>query len=262
MLADEIAAWEKKIREIGGTVNSERISVDGIVLNNCYLQFPLVVVENIYHQNYGLSLDRESIVVDIGANAGVSALFLAQNSAVTKVIGFEPLVPIFRMLQDNLSLNRELAKKIEVFNFGLGERSEKLTVRYSRDHAMSASMRGIYDRYYQSVDSNEQIEIFDAAAVIDDIFSKHPDQQIVLKMDCEGAEFEILPRLAEKGLLGRVGVLIVEFHDKQPSDLIDLLHRSGFTSFVEWNRRDINIGMIRSVRRTSSVDALDSGIAS
>lgn len=79
MLADEIAAWEKKIREIGGTVNSERISVDGIVLNNCYLQFPLVVVENIYHQNYGLSLDRESIVVDIGANAGVSALFLAQN---------------------------------------------------------------------------------------------------------------------------------------------------------------------------------------
>jgi FkbM family methyltransferase len=260
-IENDLAVWHRKIREMGGTIDGEIIHVDGLTLKNCYLQFPLIVVENLYHQNYGLSLRKKSVVIDVGANAGVSALFLAKNPMIDRVICFEPLAPIFRMLQENLDLNRNLSERIEIFNFGLGRSDETFTINYSRDHAMSASVAGIYDRYYDSVDSKERIHISDAAAVVGDICRRFPDRQLILKMDCEGAEFQILPRLAECGLLAGVEALVVEFHDQKPDVLVDLLHDAGFQSFVEWARRDINIGMIRSIRGSQAAVQAVPGLA-
>ncbi len=70
-------------------------------------------------------------------------------------------------------------------------------------------------------------------------------ENIFLKLDAEGAEFEILPLLDEKGLLKKVNVLIMEYHRESPLLLLDILSNNGFICFKEEQQ---NSGIIKAVR--------------
>jgi hypothetical protein len=68
--------------------------------------------------------------------------------------------------------------------------------------------------------------------VVQEIFSKHPSEELFLKLDCEGAEYEILQKLHESGLLPKIKVVIIEWHFKGYESLEKLLGANGFTSVV------------------------------
>jgi FkbM family methyltransferase len=244
----QLETCRDKLLQVGGKIDRQHIEVEGIRLNNCYKHFALVAAENLYHQYYKVSLTGRWIAVDIGANAGVSSLFLAQNENIHRIYAFEPLLPIFDMLKGNLQLNPLLAGKIELSSCGLGAKDESVTVQYCADEAMSVSSKGTYNRFFKSVDSVETITIKDSAVELSRIFSANPAERILLKIDCEGAEFEIIPHLASHNLLERVDAIMMEFHDRHPEELIEVLKANGFISFTEWARRDLNIGMIKAVR--------------
>lgn len=180
------SAWCEKIESIGGIIDDKYITVGGLRFGKCYRDFPLVVAENIYHQYYNVTLNGDYIAIDVGANAGVSALFLSQNDNIKLVYAFEPLVPIYQMLLYNLKLNPAYSGKIRPFNFGLGCESLNMTIPYCQDQAMSTSSKGIYDRFFNRVDSYEIIAIREAWIEMQTILSAVQSEKILLKMDCEG----------------------------------------------------------------------------
>ena len=73
-------------------------------------------------------------------------------------------------------------------------------------------------------------------------------EKIFLKIDCEGAEKQILPELENSGLIKRVDVIIMEWHFEEPSWIVDLLIRNGFVVF-RLNTIANELGMIRAYRK-------------
>jgi methyltransferase, FkbM family len=193
-------------------------------------------------ESYGFASATPHIALDIGQNIGVASLYFAKNSSITHVYGFEPFPATFLQGQVNFANNPKLKDKITSFNFGLGQGNKEINAHYNKD--LPGSMSTTHDRF--SDGELQKVVIRDASEVLRPIFEKH-NEKVVCKIDCEGAEKEILPSLESSGLLKNIDVLIMEWHFEAPDFLIDILIRSGFTVFFDHVVRN-ELGFIRAVR--------------
>lgn len=129
-------------------------------------------------RDYGLDqieLEDGDLVVDVGANVGIVSLYLAKKFPKCQVIAFEPHPETFEYLKLNVEVN------------GL----ENVCVE---DYAMAGDLRMV--SLGGNVDKNAGgVHIFGDGAKIPTITLPDVIQQEtvgLLKLDCEGAEWEIL----------------------------------------------------------------------
>ena len=191
---------------------------------------------------YGFASQDEYIVLDIGLNIGIASLYFANNPKVAHVYGFEPFPETFMQAQVNLTNNPALAAKVTPFNFGLGTENKEVAVHYNKD--LPGSMSTIHDRFAEG--ELQQVSIKSVSEVLEPIFNRHAEK-VLCKMDCEGAELEILPALEASGLLRRIDALIMEWHYARPTALVDILERNGFTVFYDHVAMNA-LGFVRAVR--------------
>ena len=161
-----------------------------------------------YYSDFNVDYGNRNII-DIGANAGDSALFFASKGA--KVWGFEPVKEYFEMAKKNILLNESLKDNIKIFNYGVSYKKGKISID-SMDSVSS---------YIQDNDAYE-VEVIS----MDDILNHvEPD---ILKMACEGCEFGII----EKCDLSLFNELIFEYHSeivgRDYRILVDKLESQGF----------------------------------
>ncbi|MGL4452581.1 MAG: FkbM family methyltransferase [Sarcina sp.] len=194
--------------------------------------------------NYYFSPNNQYIVIDIGANVGDTALYFAKNKNVEKVIGFEPFYQTYQKALENIELNQELKEKITLNNYGLGDKNEFIEVTY--DESFCGSM--------SSVRSNEcfgtmkcEIEIRDVVKELKKYVENIYEEKVVLKIDCEGAEFEIFRALSkERQELDNVEAILMEWHERNPKELIEILNKMNFKVFCRTIKN--NIGMIYAMK--------------
>lgn len=136
---------------------------------------------------YDVTLDTDHpVILDIGANSGLFALRLKQLYPLAKIFCFEPFPPNFAQLERTIALNglenvTPIRKAIGAHP-GLG----KLFI-----HKRNMGGHSFYAGEARSAD-HVDVEVIDLASVLSDV-----RQQIdLLKVDCEGAEFDILMSLA------------------------------------------------------------------
>ncbi len=180
-------------------------------------------------KDYNLLSKNNFVVFDIGMNIGISSLFFALNKNVGKIYSFEPVVTTYNQAMYNLGLNPTYSHKIEAFNFGLGGASRVEQVLYHSQAKGNCGIRLESSLVIDKKDAKEiEITIKDASAILPDLMAKHSGQQKVLKIDCEGAEYEILQKLNEANMLKDIDVLLIEWHDKGAKILEDLLTANDF----------------------------------
>jgi FkbM family methyltransferase len=194
---------------------------------------------------------RPTVVWDIGMNVGFAGLFFSSLPNVVAVYGYEPFVPTYQQAIKNFQLNPELARKIQPFNHGLGATQKSLTLPYSYEFKGSVGTHSQVARVTSS-GHNETVQIMPTCGALDRIRQAHPGVDIVAKIDCEGAEFEIFESLANSGRLEQIHGFMVEWHDRGPEEIIRRLTAHGFTTFATsdpMQRPDSDVaGMIYSVR--------------
>ncbi len=179
--------------------------------------------------SYPISVDEPSVVVDVGMNVGMAALDFARYPQVKRVYGFEPFPETFRMAQNNFSLNPELQKKIVSHCFGLSIVNESRAVDYSHTLRSGMTVRGIPPSCYKPGEViREIIELKDICEVFIPIIQQSLGHRLILKMDCEGDEFELIPRLDSAYLLDSFDMMMIEFHHHEPSGLLEVLDRLGY----------------------------------
>jgi len=120
-----------------------------------------------------LTLNNRNII-DIGANVANTALHFANNGA--NVIAFEPVKHLYELGIENISLNSNLKEKIQLINKGVGGKKGKLNIKT------------VSTKSY--INSNDHYEI--EVITVQDILDNYNFQPDILKMDCEGCEFEIV----------------------------------------------------------------------
>ena len=179
----------------------------------------ITLMVNFCKREYG-TISQGSLVVDIGANIGMFSL-LACRSGAEKLLAFEPNPSSFEILRKNLF---QALIKTDVAIFPLAV----------------SGMAG--ETVYMSVDSspynatsNNPINATNVVSVetidLDKIVELCRGRQIdYLKIDCEGAEWEILSKCSEE-TLSRIDRIRMELHPRQGrsnSEIIDRLLKNGF----------------------------------
>jgi FkbM family methyltransferase len=163
----------------------------------------------------GLTPEPGWKVVDVGANIGVFALWAERLGS--EVTAFEPEPRTFASLVQNVEGRRISPKQL-----ALAGRAEPAARLYLSDVASTR-----HTLLGQEIESGERLGDFvDVSTVtLADVIGSGCD---LLKLDCEGAEFDALLR-ADDTVLRRARRLIVEFHRiaGSPQVLIDRLEKAG-----------------------------------
>lgn len=147
------------------------------------------------------------IAIDCGANLGVITTILAANGA--EVHAFEPNPDAFRVLSERTAhlpnvhrhpqavLDRadEMTLYLHV-NYGLNPE------RFSSRSSLIGDKRNVDDR------KGVKVPVIDLPAFIEAL--GRPVK--LLKIDVEGAEYDILNALIDRGLMDRIGAVFVETH--------------------------------------------------
>jgi FkbM family methyltransferase len=169
----------------------------------------------------GFEIEANSIVLDVGAHVGAFAASAARSAAGVTVYAFEPSPENFALLSSNMArngLSNVLPAQCAVAGGG-GVR--QLHVSDSpAEHSLHIVKPGAVQLPVSSITLAEIIEQH-AIKTID-----------LLKMDCEGAEYEILEAAVGQGALQRVRRVALEAHvldaSRSPSWLVALLRAQGF----------------------------------
>jgi FkbM family methyltransferase len=161
-----------------------------------------ILAENLLAKQYRLSevVENGDVIVDIGAHIGIFAIMAAQMRVGVKVFAYEPETDNFALLVDNVKLNPKLS--ITIFNKAVSTQNTKKRLYLSCDNTGAHSLFGHGNKC-------EIVECVNLGAILDAL----PDKRIdLLKLDCEGSEFEILMNATAKELQS-IQRIIMEVHE-------------------------------------------------
>jgi len=214
---------------------------------------PLYLVREVFVKSeYNLDIGRESVLIDIGMNRAAVSLRFATNEKIKSVYAFEPFRPTFELAKRNLELNPQLSEKIHASNVGLGRKEATLELPYMASATGGMSTTHDVCKGEKNV-NKETVIIKDAAKEIATILEENTNRYIIVKCDCEGAEFEIFDRLDEQGLMRRIDVIIMEYHFESPDRLVKILTREGFAVQRKIASRRKKTGYIYAVRMAGRI---------
>ena len=160
------------------------------------------------------------IILDLGANDGCSIIKFKKIIEYKKIkdyriYSFEPH-PFFNKYLSKLEENDKNVVFIQKL-IGINNNVQRLYLSQESDGGSSIyydKMTNYIDkRFYILCETIDIVEFFDTLPVHDELW---------LKMDIEGAEYEIIPYLKENNCLNSIDKLFIEWHyDKIDSITID-----------------------------------------
>ena len=184
-----------------------------------------VIHEVFVSGEYNFKTLDEFIVIDIGLNIGATALYFSQQKNVKQIYAYELFEPTYREALRNFALND--SSKITSQNVGVGKESKLLHIPYSITSKATMSLNGVSIEQFPDAKMVDAF-LIDVAGEFRRIDSLESGVKKICKMDCEGAEFEILARLFEEDAIGLVDFYIIEWHGKNTDELERLFLENGF----------------------------------
>lgn len=211
---------------------------------------PLYLVKEVFVKSeYNLNIAKESVLIDIGMNRAAASLLFASNENIKIIYAYEPFKPTFELAKTNLELNPQLSEKINAFNFGLGKEEVTLELPYMENATGGMSTTHDVCKGKKNV-NKETVVIKDAAKEITPVLEENKNRHIIVKCDCEGAEFGIFERLSEKNIINRIDVVMMEYHFEKPDGLVNILTENNFAVQTKIGSSKSKTGYIYAVRMT------------
>jgi len=194
----------------------------GIRLLIRHIHGDLVTVREVFLDRAYYLPDLEGkVVVDVGAGIGDSSIYFAQSGA--EVYAFEPLLESYKLARRNIELNG-LADKIHLYNRAVSGSHGFITLRTVVGEP-ERSTTSSFDAGFVDAGSVETITL---GEIIDQNGLNRID---VLKLDCEGCEFEVI-RPENEQALALVHRILIEYH-RDPRTICIFLRRMGFATTMK-----------------------------
>ena len=172
----------------------------------------------------GQELVSGATVIDIGANIGCFSILAANLVGPEgRVIAVEPDASTYAQLVRNVSLNG--LSNVTAVNCAVGGRNGTITLHSDPNRLFSSVFSSVNGRAVQGRDQEVQMmtlnELMDA---------HHVERCDYLKLDCEGAEHEIIAGMSQD-TARRIGQITMEVHkvpDCDPRQLGSCLEGLGY----------------------------------
>jgi FkbM family methyltransferase len=182
--------------------------------NGIFIEVPLrllhtfkeIWMEECYMYGSALKISRLAVFIDIGANAGYFSLYAASRFPGAKILAYDPIPPNFEQLRRNININKNSG--IIAFQKAVAGYRGMAMMTFDKSDAFST----IAHITNVSGPDNKSDTIEVNCVTLKDIFD---DNNLVscdfLKMDCEGAESEIIFN-CPVDYLSRIKQFAIEMH--------------------------------------------------
>ena len=176
-----------------------------------------------------VAVTSTATIIDIGANVGVFTVWAAALVPEGRVFAVEPARAMYASLQGNVARN-ELSNVITIQ--GAISHSGGRAVLFARGPGVLNTVFEA-DNYGSQFRKLEEVDTLS----LDDLFARCGiGRCALLKLDCEGSEYDILLH-ASAATLERIGAMAVEYHvglnEHSPDTLRRFLTQNGFRCRVE-----------------------------
>ena len=148
----------------------------------------------------GYKLQVGDVVVDIGANIGVYSTYAATRASPIKVHAYEPFPDSIAWLRQNIADSR--LTNIQTYQRAVAASAGERTL------VVDCSEWGL-SSFYRNSDHKQQVSV---KCTTLDIVLDEVGRCDLLKLDCEGSEYEILQGCSPE-TLSRVKRIVGEYHE-------------------------------------------------
>jgi FkbM family methyltransferase len=235
--------WPAVVRvRLWGTAKTDRLQFrNGVVLQG---QAPNIL-EWLFHEVWvdraysppGHEIQRGDTVIDVGANIGAFALFAATRAPDVKVYSFEPFASNVAWLRKNVEDSG--LSNVQVFQQAVAGSSGQRPFFIEPGNCMFNSLFCTL-----AIDGSTRHHEIVECTTLDEIFTAHRINCCqVLKLDCEGAELEILENSSPE-TLKRVRKIVGEYHGNYKLDAM--------RQFLESNSFQVDYYQSRMFRATNT----------
>ncbi len=202
------------------------------------------ILDRVY-EKAGVPLQKGWTVVDIGAASGDFTVWSALQVAPGKVVAVEPYPPSLNLLEENLRLN--LVDNVSVCEGAVASQNGTSRLNLVTGEAVQHSTAS-------GMSSNGQINV--ETLTLGDLFERNAiDSCDYLKMDCEGAEYDILFN-CDPQTLKKIDRICMEVHDGVTAyskrDMEQLLAKNGFAVRITPNPVHANLAYLYAERQSNS----------
>jgi FkbM family methyltransferase len=191
----------------------------------------------------GRALRGSKLLIDVGSATGCMALYASALNM--NVIGTEPQNLVYEALQRNLSLNPQLAKRIEALHCLVG--SSKPSAQNDSEYFTPGANGPLEKAIISEVISLESL-----------LLSAEIDDQVSLKVDIEGAEYPLLSDyFTLKALSAKRATMYLSFH---PGFSRNLSSKPSYVELFLWRTRTLleTLLFIRKLKKFAKITLLGS----
>lgn len=207
----------------GMTMTGRPKSVDRCICNEEWL-------DRCYEPNDAgirFNWNASRVIIDIGGHIGGFTLYAAAKAPDARIIAFEPEPTNAAILRENIT-NNHLESRVTVVENAVAAQAGTLTLH----RTFSATGSGGHSLYDYA---GEGDDVAVTVTTLPDIFTAHGIERIdFLKIDCEGAEYDMLYQLPDD-FFARIGFIALEYHHFSADPrhngpaLTEYLRTKGFT---------------------------------
>jgi len=164
-------------------------------------------------------ISNDDVIIDVGAHIGLFALFASQFCKNGKIFCYEPIKENYKILIENIEMNQIQ----NIFPNNLAVTKETSRVKIFLNDDQSGHSMFIQNKNFVEVDSKSLSDIFIDNGIKECDF---------LKLDCEGAEYEIVESISSD-LFTKINKTAIEYHmvDTKPELLKQLINKLKQFSF-------------------------------
>ena len=172
------------------------------------------VYEIVTNDEYKLSRFQNitnTFLIDIGANCGVATIILAKQNPHCTVLSFEPDKTVFEVLKTNVKLNN--LENVKLFNKAVSKKGvSELELIHHPLYSGGNTTYSNKDAAKNYFKKDDLLSYTIPCISLDEIIEEFSIDSIpILKIDCEGAEYDILYE-SNYFKQNYVGSLVGEFH--------------------------------------------------
>lgn len=149
---------------------------------------------------YQLKGQKYDTIIDVGANIGTFSVMMADRA--DQIYAYEPVSSNFELLNANLVHNG--IKNVKTFQRAIMGEKQRAKIWVNEINYASSSI------YQKQSNKFEEVE----AITLQDIFDDNKIERCnLLKLDCEGAEWEMLMN-THRSLMNKIDLIVAEMHAK------------------------------------------------
>ncbi len=164
---------------------------------------------------------KDLTILDIGAHIGIFSIYASPYAK--HIYAMEPSMEHFTSLTQNIASNQ--LDNVTPFCMAMSNENGTATFHHNRNKTMYSLKGAVGDKSL----GTETVETVTIEKFLNDNDIKHVN---FMKLDVEGAEFEILGGDAFARVADRIDTIVTEAHtwaDRHPNQLLESLKNNGYT---------------------------------